>query len=63
MEQLNHTNAKALLSQVMDRALSGYPVEITRKGRASVVVMSKSAYERYKKAEFEQICIQQTHND
>lgn len=63
MEQVNHTNAKALLSQVMDRALSGYPVEITRKGRASVVVMSKSAYERYKKAEFEQICIQQTRND
>ncbi|MDN8272004.1 type II toxin-antitoxin system Phd/YefM family antitoxin [Acinetobacter sp. ABJ_C1_1] len=56
MEKLNYTNAKAQLSQVMDSALSGHPIEITRKGRASVVVISKSSYEKYKKEEFENKC-------
>lgn len=56
MEQLNYSNARAVFSQVMERALSGYPVEITRRGRESVVVISKAAYERYRKADFESKC-------
>lgn len=57
MEQLNYTNAKALFSKVMESALYGSPVEITRKGKESVVVISKSTYERYKKAEYESKCL------
>lgn len=53
MESFNCSNAKAVLSMIMDKALAGYPVEITRKGRESAVMISKASYEAYKKAEFD----------
>ena len=56
MEQLNYSIARAVFSQVMERVLSGYPVEITRRGRESVVVISKATYDRYRKVDFERKC-------
>lgn len=53
MNQWNYSNARAQLSMIMDQAVAGYPVEITRRGRESAVVISKSSYEAYKKAEFD----------
>lgn len=53
MESFNCSNAKAVLSMIMDKAISGNPVEITRKGRESAVIISKASYDAYKKAEFE----------
>lgn len=53
MESVNYTNARAQLSRLMDRATLGQPVEITRKDRESVVMISKSSYEAYKRAEFD----------
>ena len=53
MDSFNCSNAKAVLSMIMDKALAGYPVEITRKGRESAVMISKASYEAYKKAEFD----------
>ncbi|TCB81574.1 type II toxin-antitoxin system prevent-host-death family antitoxin [Acinetobacter sp. ANC 4173] len=53
MESFNCSNAKAVLSMIMDKAVAGDPVEITRKGRESAVMISKASYDAYKKAEFE----------
>lgn len=53
MESFNCSNAKAMLSMLMDKAASGQPVEITRKGRHSAVLISKDSYEAYKRAEFD----------
>lgn len=53
MESFNCSNAKVLLSMIMDKAVAGDPVEITRKGRESAVIISKASYEAYKKAELE----------
>ncbi|MEN8550545.1 type II toxin-antitoxin system prevent-host-death family antitoxin [Acinetobacter soli] len=53
MDSYNYSNAKAMLSMLLDQALSGQPVEITRKGRQSAVLVSKASYEAYKKAEFD----------
>ncbi|MGE8644903.1 type II toxin-antitoxin system Phd/YefM family antitoxin [Acinetobacter vivianii] len=53
MESMNYANAKAQLSRLMDQALNGQPVEITRKDREPVVLLSKAAYEAYKKADFD----------
>lgn len=52
MDCYNYSNARAQLSMLMDKVVGGHPVEITRKGRESVVVISKASYEAYKKAEF-----------
>ncbi|AXX46093.1 type II toxin-antitoxin system Phd/YefM family antitoxin [Acinetobacter baumannii] len=52
MESMNYANAKAQLSRLMDQALYGQPVEITRKNREPVVIISKASYEAYKKADF-----------
>ncbi|KMV12640.1 prevent-host-death family protein [Acinetobacter baumannii] len=49
---MNYANAKAQLSRLMDQALYGQPVEITRKNREPVVIISKASYEAYKKADF-----------
>ncbi|EKL48854.1 putative prevent host death protein [Acinetobacter baumannii Naval-83] len=38
---------------IMDQAIAGHPVEITRRGRESAVVISKASYEAYKKAEYD----------
>ncbi|MFW1843608.1 type II toxin-antitoxin system Phd/YefM family antitoxin [Acinetobacter pittii] len=53
MDQLNYTNAKAQFSMVMERALLGYPVKITRAQRDSVILISEKSYLEYKKALYE----------
>lgn len=53
MNQWNYSNARAQLSRIMDQAISGQPVEITRQGRESAVVISKASYEAYKKAMYD----------
>lgn len=53
MESVNYSNARAQLSRLMDQAIYGQPVEITRKNSESVMLISKSSYEAYKKAEFD----------
>lgn len=53
MDSYNYANARAQLSMLLEKAISGQPVEITRKGKASAVMISKSSYDAYKKAEFE----------
>lgn len=53
MNKWNYSNARAQLSMLMQQALAGHPVEITRKGQESVMMISKSSYETYKKAVFD----------
>lgn len=53
MESMNYSNARAQLSMLMEKAIGGQPVEITRRGKGSAVIISKDSYEAYKKAEFE----------
>jgi len=53
MEQLNYSIARAQFSQVIERALFGQPIKITRKDRASVVIISENAYLEYQKAVYE----------
>ncbi|MDC4267546.1 type II toxin-antitoxin system Phd/YefM family antitoxin [Acinetobacter baumannii] len=53
MDSMNYSNARAQLSMLMDKAIGGQPVEITRRGRGSAVIISKESYEAYKRAEFE----------
>ena len=53
MDRINYSNARAQLSMLMDKAIGGEPVEITRRGKESVVIISKNAYATYKKAEFD----------
>ncbi len=38
-------DAKAKLGEVVDRALSEGPQEVTRRGRPAVVIVAKSAYD------------------
>ena len=60
MDSWNYSNARAQLSTLMDQASAGYPVEITRRGREPAVIISKSSYEAYKKAEFNPAYLKQT---
>lgn len=53
MERVNYSNARAQLSRLMDQAIYGQPVEITRRNSESVMLISKSSYEAYKKAEYD----------
>ena len=55
MESVNYTNARAQLSRLMDQATLGQPVQITRKDREPVVIISKASYEAYKRAEFDRL--------
>lgn len=41
MKQWNYSNARAQLTMIMDQAVAGHPVEITRRGRESAVIISK----------------------
>lgn len=52
MESINYASAKPQLSRLMDQVLYGEPVEITRKNREPVVIISKAAYEAFVKADF-----------
>ncbi|MGE8643598.1 type II toxin-antitoxin system Phd/YefM family antitoxin [Acinetobacter vivianii] len=56
MDRFNYSNARAQLSMLMDIAAGGQAVEITRQGREPAVIISKAAYEAYKKAQFEANC-------
>ncbi len=47
MKQWNYSNARAQLTMIMDQAVAGHPVEITRRGRESAVIISKTSYEAY----------------
>ncbi len=53
MEILNYTIARARLSNIMDKASLGYPVEINRRGKESAVLISKTSYEKLKKLEYD----------
>lgn len=53
MESMNYSNARAQLTMLMDKVVAGQSVEITRKSKASVVMISKATYEAYKRAEFD----------
>lgn len=57
----NYSNARAQLSTLIDQALAGQPVEITRRGREPAVIISKASYEMYKKAEFDKKFSAQSH--
>lgn len=50
MQSINYSNARAQLSMLLDQANRGNAVEITRRGKDGAVIISKSAYERYKQA-------------
>ncbi|MFC6052190.1 prevent-host-death protein [Acinetobacter sp. Ac_877] len=52
MESMNYSNARAVLSQILDKVSAGQAIEITKKGEAKAVIISKLAYEKYKKMEF-----------
>lgn len=53
MESVNYSNARAQLSMLLDKANSGNPVEITRRGKGTAVIISKSSYEAYQKEIFD----------
>jgi antitoxin Phd len=53
MESVNYSNARAQLSMLLDKANGGNPVEITRRGKGTAVIISKSSYEAYQKAIFD----------
>lgn len=53
MDSFNYSKARAQLSMLINKASEGEPVEITRRGKTSVVVISKKDYELYKKIERE----------
>ena len=50
MFKWNYSDAKAQLSLIMDEAAAGHPVEITRRGKESAVIISKDLYDSYRKA-------------
>lgn len=53
MNQWNYSNARAQLTMIMEQAIAGHPVEITRRGRESAVVISKASYEVYRQAVYD----------
>ncbi|MDN8286286.1 type II toxin-antitoxin system prevent-host-death family antitoxin [Acinetobacter baumannii] len=53
MDQWNYSNARAQLTMIMEQAIAGHPLEITRRGRESAVVISKASYEAYKQAVYD----------
>lgn len=50
MDSWQLQDARAHLSEVVDRALAEGPQRITRRGRAAVVVVSEEAWERSKRS-------------
>ncbi|EPG7852127.1 type II toxin-antitoxin system Phd/YefM family antitoxin [Acinetobacter baumannii] len=53
MNKWNYSNARAQLTMIMDQAVAGHPIEITRRGRESAVVISKASYEAYRQAVYD----------
>ena len=60
MNSWNYSNARAQLSALIYQSAAGYPVEITRRGREPAVIISKSSYDAYKKAEFDTAYLRKT---
>lgn len=50
MNKFTYTSARENLSQVLDQAIAGEAVEITRRSGDSAVVISKASFEAYRKA-------------
>ncbi|ENC3163342.1 type II toxin-antitoxin system Phd/YefM family antitoxin [Escherichia albertii] len=47
MQTYTSTQARANIATVLDTALNGEPVEITRRDGSSAVLISKAAFEAY----------------
>lgn len=50
MSTFTYTSARANLALVIEQAINGEPVEITRRGGESAVVISKASFDAYRKA-------------
>ncbi|NHB96582.1 type II toxin-antitoxin system Phd/YefM family antitoxin [Photorhabdus stackebrandtii] len=50
MITFTYSRARESLAAVLDQAIAGEPVEITRRGSESAVVISKTSFEAYCKA-------------
>ena len=50
MQELSMRDAKARLSEVIDRALDGEPTVVTRHGKRTAVVVSYETWERRRSA-------------
>ena len=50
MNKFTYTSAREHFSQVLDQAIAGQAVEITRRSGDSAVVISKAHYDAYRKA-------------
>lgn len=53
MNKFTYTSARENLAQVLDQAISGEAVEITRRGGDSAVVISKTSFEALRKAKLD----------
>ncbi|WP_447884830.1 type II toxin-antitoxin system Phd/YefM family antitoxin [Serratia fonticola] len=50
MNSYTYSNARENLAVILDMAATGEPVEITRRNGEAAVVVSKTEFERYRKA-------------
>lgn len=50
MNSYTYSNARENLAAILDMAATGVPVEVTRRNGESAVVVSKTEFERYRKA-------------
>jgi antitoxin Phd len=53
MQTYTSTQARANISEVLNTATQGEPVEITRRDGSSVVVISKAEFEAYQNAKMD----------
>lgn len=53
MRTYTSTQARANISEVLDTATQGVPVEITRRDGAAAVVISKAEFEAYQNAKLD----------
>lgn len=50
MRTVNYSEARQNLAEVLETAVSGVPVTITRRGHKSAVIISVEEFERYQSA-------------
>ncbi|HGN9373318.1 TPA: type II toxin-antitoxin system Phd/YefM family antitoxin [Citrobacter pasteurii] len=50
MRTVNYSEARQNLAEVLETAVSGVPVTITRRGHKSAVIISAEEFERYQSA-------------
>jgi len=50
MNSYTYSHARENLSAILDMAASGNPVEVTRRNGEAAIVVSKTEFERYRKA-------------